>query len=260
MPLPEPTFASYQDTKVAYYSYGTGPEALVFIHGWTCDSALWEPQQPLFQKYRTVLVDSPGHGNSDAPVVEYSTEYLARGIKAALDAAGIKRAVLVGHSMGGPKSTMLLRLFPELVKAILYVDSGLAYPEQYMNHVELAEIARQRADDDNFRGMIEWMQAKGDKEVLQTVLRRMLSTPKHVRVSCVSTREHPHAWRWDEVYDIPALHIGTVFVFGSNEYWKHHIPRLEVDAWTECAHFPFMEQPERFNERVVKFIEDNRLL
>lgn len=73
MTFQERTFAPFGEYKVAYYSYGTGPEALVFIHGQTCNSSLWEPQQPLFNRYsHTVLVEYLGHGNSDSSDIDYA--------------------------------------------------------------------------------------------------------------------------------------------------------------------------------------------
>lgn len=262
MPLPDPTFAPFGDHKIAYYSYGTGPHAVVFIHGWTCDSALWEPQQPLFTKYkRTVLVDYIGHGNSDAPDIDYSTETFARSVKAALDHAGVEEATIVAHSMGGLVSTTLLRLFPALVKGVLYVDSFFWLPEHYMSNLELAGVRERNASDDFFRPWVRAACTGSTDEVAEKVLKRMLSTPKHVRVSATGTESRPPVFRYDEVYDIPALQIGTMFK-EMDPFWKHHLPRIELqeDEWKDCTHFPFLDQPERFNKAVEKWIEERGLV
>lgn len=261
MPLPDPTFAAYGQHKVAYYPYGSGSDAVVFIHGWTCDSSLWEPQQSLFEKYqRTVLVDYIGHGNSDAPEIEYSMETLARSVKAALDHADVEKATIVCHSMGGPVTTMLLRLFPDMIEGVIYVDSFFQLPEHYLTHPELAAI-RQRNSDDNTFGL--WIRAicREPGEATEKIVNRMTSTPKHVRISCTGTEARPHAFRYDEVYDIPALHIGTVFA-KMDPFWKHHLPRIELqeEEWRDCKHFPFMEEPERFDKAVEKWIGEKGIM
>src|SRR5690348_10214559 len=51
---------------VQYRVYGKGEPALVFIHGWSCDSNYWREQVPEFaKKYTVVTVDLAGHGGTD---------------------------------------------------------------------------------------------------------------------------------------------------------------------------------------------------
>jgi alpha-beta hydrolase superfamily lysophospholipase len=106
--------------KVVYQSQGKGARALVFIHGWTCNSSLWHLQAPLFQNYRSLLIDLPGHGGSEAPHVENSMELFARAIEAVLETEGMEKAVLLAHSMGGPVSTMASTLSGARVGYCLY--------------------------------------------------------------------------------------------------------------------------------------------
>lgn len=262
MSLPEPNFAPYGDNKIAYYSYGSGSEAVIFIHGWTCDSALWEPQQPLFTKYkRTLLVEYIGHGKSHAPKIDYSHETFARSIKAALDHAKVEQAVIVAFSMGGPISTTVLRLFPDLVKGIVYVESFFRLPEHYLTNLELEAVRARTSSDSAFEPWVRGILTNATPSVIETVINRMLSTPIHVRISATSTESRPHAFQYDEVYDIPALHIGTFFA-KMDPFWKFHMPQIELqeEQWRDCSHFPFLDQPERFNEAVAKWIEEKGLM
>ncbi|PYT30615.1 MAG: hypothetical protein DMG58_14015 [Acidobacteria bacterium] len=54
------------------------------------------------QKRRALLVDLPGHGQSEKPDVAYTQERFARAIEPVMRHADVERAVLLGHSMGGP--------------------------------------------------------------------------------------------------------------------------------------------------------------
>jgi hypothetical protein len=59
--------------RVHYRSYGSGREAIVFIHGWTCNLTFWNGQIPeLSKRTRVLAVDLPGHGESDKPQVSYT--------------------------------------------------------------------------------------------------------------------------------------------------------------------------------------------
>src|ERR1041384_7402169 len=89
-------FAPFAGHRVHYESYGVGDEALVFIHGWTCDLTFWRGQAPVYQSHRSLLIDLPGHGESDKPAGAYPVELFARGVEAVLKDAGVTRAILVG--------------------------------------------------------------------------------------------------------------------------------------------------------------------
>ena len=115
--------ATYDKASVHYESYGSGTDAIVFIHGWTCDLTFWRGQAPVYQKHRSLLIDLPGHGASDKPAVAYTAERFARAIEAVMRDAKVDRAVLVGHSMGGPVAFEFMRLFPDQTQAIVLVDA-----------------------------------------------------------------------------------------------------------------------------------------
>src|SRR5258707_15599034 len=93
--------ATYDGSRVHYEDYGKGKEAIVFIHGWTCDLTFWREQAPVYKKHRALLIDLPGHGESDKPEVDYTQERFARAVEAVMRDAGVDRATLVVHSMGG---------------------------------------------------------------------------------------------------------------------------------------------------------------
>ena len=186
--------AKYDGSRVHYESYGKGKEAIVFIHGWTCDLTFWRGQAPVYQKHRTLLVDLPGHGLSDKPDVPYTQERFARAINAVMRAAKVERAVLVGHSMGGPVAITFLRLFPAKVKSLVMVDSFL--PQTPKDDADrAAQKARMepflrsfRAPDykDTAHKMIETMFSnKTTPDQRQEIRSRMLATPQYVMASAM---------------------------------------------------------------------------
>ena len=253
--------AVFEGIKVAYQSFGSGPEALVFVHGWTCDSSLWYKQQPLFHRHRSLLIDLPGHGSSDAPEVRYSKELFARSVHAVLQVAGVTKAVLVAHSMGGPVSTMLLRLFPQLVAGIIYVDSFFHSPETYMSQLERRELAERLQENAKFEALINsFFTEKPPPDLRAKVLQTMLGTDKRVRINAVTTDSLPHSFGRQEVFDIPALLIAGPEKAKIDPHWLHHVPRMKISIWEGHGHFMFMEDPKRFNDEVEEFLSEHRLL
>lgn len=244
--------------EIHYTSYGSGEKALVFIHGWTCNSSLWRMQGPLFEQHRSLLIDLPGHGRSSAPDEDYNHEVMARSIHAVVETEHLQQIVLIGHSMGGVVSTMYCRLFPDKVKGIIYVDSFFRSPEHYLTIFQRESLA-QSLQESAFRDFFarDWTE-KTSSQIREDVVQASLSTPEHVRISAATTNSLPHAFAWDEVYDIPALQVQVKCTV--DLIWRHHFPRLEFTTWEGHSHFLFMEDPQRFNTLVWSFLEDNALL
>ncbi|CRG87874.1 hypothetical protein PISL3812_04895 [Talaromyces islandicus] len=268
MPTPntltkETRFISFKDMKVLYDSYGTGDRALVFIHGWTCNRALWAAQEPLYTKYRSILIDLPGHGDSEAPWgIDYNHEFFARAINAILLQEKLKDSVLIGHSLGGPLATMTLRLFPEKVAGIFYVDSFWDIPQAYLTIEERKKLGENLQGDAFFLKTIDSLfvdKNDPDGSIRKAVTDVMVRTPTHVRASVVANSV-THQWRYDDVRNIPAFHIVTSQFSNIDKTWVHHIPQLRVEVWEGSGHFLHMETPQRFNNALVQFLVDNSLL
>src|SRR5258705_4645491 len=83
---------TYDGAKVHYESYGKGTDAVVFIHGWTCDLTFWRGQAPVYEKRRSLLIDLPGHGQSAKPEVAYTQERFARALEAVMRDCGVEDA------------------------------------------------------------------------------------------------------------------------------------------------------------------------
>src|SRR5260221_3377252 len=83
---PKDHWAKYDGGKVHYYDIGNhkAKNALILVHGWTCDADLWKGSYGAFPNYRVIAIDLPGHGRSDKPKVNYSMEYFARSIEAVI--------------------------------------------------------------------------------------------------------------------------------------------------------------------------------
>lgn len=101
--------------------------AIVFIHGALHDHSVWGLQSRALahQQHAVLAVDLPGHGRSAGPAPA-TVEEAARWIVALLDAAGVQRAALVGHSLG---SLIALEAASQLgERATRLVMVGTAFP------------------------------------------------------------------------------------------------------------------------------------
>ena len=145
------------DGRKVYAATGGRPfdaskPAMIFIHGAGMDHSNWQlPARSFAWHGHSVLVpDLPGHGRSEGPPLG-SIAAMARWLGLLLDAAGVRRAALVGHSMGGAIALEAAAAFGERISRIALLGTAASIPV----HRDLLAAAReepQRA----YRMMTAW--------------------------------------------------------------------------------------------------------
>jgi pimeloyl-ACP methyl ester carboxylesterase len=264
-----PLFASdakYDGARVHYESHGKGKDAVVFIHGWTCDLTFWRGQAPVYEKHRSLLIDLPGHGQSDKPDVSYTQERFARAIEAVMRDAGVERAVLVGHSMGGPVALTFMRLFPAKTKALVLVDAYVPQApkdetarEQQKKQMD-AFAARWRAPNykESAAEMIESMFSdKTTPSQREEIRRKMLAAPQHVMASAFEGMLALEAPKPGDTYDVPTMIVMAEAPgrSGSEAQMRAIFSNLvKYEGWQGSGHFLMMESPDRFNRALEEFL------
>lgn len=102
------------------------PRTVVGIHGLTANHRCWKSMaEALAPDFRLVAYDLRGRGDSDKPATGYSLAAHARDLGALLDRLGLRRVVLMGHSLG---ATIALRFavdHPTRVRRLILIDGGL---------------------------------------------------------------------------------------------------------------------------------------
>ncbi|MEN6479024.1 MAG: alpha/beta hydrolase [Anaerolineales bacterium] len=132
--------------RLHYYRTGGAKPPLVLCHGFSDDGLCWTPvARALEADYDIIMMDSRGHGLSDAPESGYGTLDLAQDLAAAIRALSLERPIVMGHSMGGGTTLALAGLFPELPRAVVVEDSGIPRPGAARADRDPAWRERQRA-------------------------------------------------------------------------------------------------------------------
>lgn len=98
---------------------------IVLIHCYTCAIDWWDAMiPPLRREHRVVAIDLLGHGGSEKPGSGYEMENQASLVAQALSRLGVRRATVVGHSLGGTVATALTERSPDLVSGLVIVDQA----------------------------------------------------------------------------------------------------------------------------------------
>lgn len=120
-------------SRIRWTESGKSPDrdgtATVYVHGLGAMSAAYHAHiaaDPALAGRRSLFVDLPGHGTSDRPAdFGYTLEDHAGALAVVLDAAGVRGAELVGHSMGGAVSVVLAHRRPDLVARLVLTEANL---------------------------------------------------------------------------------------------------------------------------------------
>jgi len=113
----------HKNTKISYSDTGKG-NAIVLIHGFLENQTMWQDLAPeLCQKYRVITLDLLGHGESDCLGYVHSMEENADVVQAVLSKLRIRKAVFVGHSMGGYVALAFAELYPEKIRGLVLLNS-----------------------------------------------------------------------------------------------------------------------------------------
>ncbi len=104
---------------------GSSKPVVVLIHGMVNSSRHWQAvAEGLAQDHKVIAPDLIGHGDSATPRGDYSLGAHAAAIRDLLSALGVRRATIVGHSLGGGVAMQFFWQFPDQVERLVLISSG----------------------------------------------------------------------------------------------------------------------------------------
>ena len=135
---PEPEFVEAGGRRLRYLKIGDGAgPAVVFIHGFGGDLNNWLFNQPaLAESHTTYALDLPGHGGSTKEVGDGDVGAMVAAVCDFLQAVGVPKAHLVGHSLGGAVSLDLALNHPDLVASVTALAPAGLGPEISMDYID----------------------------------------------------------------------------------------------------------------------------
>ena len=133
-------------------TFDAGKSAIVFLHGAGMDHTVWQlPARSFAWHGHSVLApDLPGHGRSEGPALGSVAE-MTTWVGRLLDAAGLREAALVGHSMGGAIALEAAAGMSERITRVALLGTAAAIPV----HRDLLAAARGQPDT-AYRMMTSW--------------------------------------------------------------------------------------------------------
>lgn len=270
--VPEDRFLRIGDQLVHIEQAGEGAP-VVLIHGFGGSTYSWRKVMPgLAESFRVVAIDLSGFGYTQRPrrPESYSREAQGELVLRIMDALGMERAHLIGHSYGGGITLWLARYHPERVRSMVLVDSSAP---TYAND-RRSRLAALRPVTSLFLRSWVLRPATVRKALLRSFYDDSRVTPELVQAYYERLRVEGVA---DAYYGLTAPNRGPAEPVRLEEIrtpalilWGRHdvviplaggqraatmLPRATLVVMEKSGHLPMEEQPEEFLQAVVPFLK-----
>lgn len=121
---------------------GNGPRHILLLHGFAASLHTWDDILPLFDSdiFTLHLIDLKGHGKSSKPVGgDYSPVHFARMINSYIKSNGFRNLTVIGHSLGGAVSLIMVALEPAAITALVLIGAP-AFPQKIPEFMRILGI------------------------------------------------------------------------------------------------------------------------
>ncbi|MBA3825808.1 MAG: alpha/beta fold hydrolase [Ktedonobacterales bacterium] len=271
-------FVTVGKHRMSYVIGGNGPP-LVLVHGLGTASFTWRFVLPVLQQRFTVYaIDMLGCGESDKTDVDYRLEALAGYLHGFLDAVGLERPIIIGHSMGGGITMMFCHLYPGRAERVVLASSGGMGREMHWllrvstlpgaeGVIGVLSDPRSRVPQVS-RSLEQRRMRRLDQEfdaTTPTMLDRFQSP--EARLAFLSMLRGIGSISGQKMSALPflsGLAVPTLLIWGAGDktipvtHGKEAvklIPCAHLEIIPNCFHRPQVEAPQRFCELVLEFLD-----
>ena len=247
-----------RDSVAVYYEVrGSGP-AILFSHGFGATGRMWAYQiEMLARNFKVILWDMRGHGRSDSPAepTAYSQANSVDDIAAILDALGVQKAVIGGHSLGGFLSLAFHAKYPERVAALVLSSTGPGYRKDAPR--EAWNATANALADEIERGGLEWLRDRSAE---------VDPTDHKSAVGLINAGRRMLTQADGAVIEsLPSISVPTFISVGSKDdsyfaatkYLEVKIKGSQRHVFEGAGHAANRDMPEKFNAALGDFLEAN---
>jgi pimeloyl-ACP methyl ester carboxylesterase len=258
-----PSTARPGQPTLAAVERGSGKPTLVLIHGLGQDRATWNRLAPRLEgRFRLLLVDLPGHGQSPA-IPAVSVDAVAEVLDRTLKERKVKQAILVGQSYGGLVALQEAAKHPDRAAGVVSIDIATYVDIDSERVASLEEIIQQRYPL-FVRGVFETMTR--DSSQIDSVVAKATLVPRDVLVGYFRD-----AWRVNlrpsiQSLKVPVLVVTTDNMWPAAESWTSARKRLGYETagpalgrriWGS-SHLIQLDQPDTLAAAISEFAETIR--
>ncbi len=242
------------DAEIVYWSLGDGPP-VVLLHPFPVHHEFWLPvAEVLATRYRLILPDLRGHGESGVGEGPATMEKHAADIARVMDDANVGAAPLVGVSIGGYALFEFWRRYRGRVAALGLCNTKAPAdtPEARAGRLQAANDVLERGTEPFFESMVPKLLAKTTREMRPDLVDGALRMMRKMSPEDVAQVQRGMAARPDSIATLKTINVPTMLVTGEEdtmtgvneaELMRQHIANSELFVIPKAGHYSAWEQP-----------------
>jgi 3-oxoadipate enol-lactonase len=254
------------DAEIAYASLGTG-RPLILLHPFPAHHELWLPAaQALISRYRVIVPDLRGHGESGVGQGPASMEKHAADVAHILDHAAVERAAFAGVSIGGYLLFEFWRRYRDRVSALALCntkaqsDTAAAKADRLQAAADVLECGTDRF----FESMVPKLMGKTTRDTRPDLVEGALRMMRKMSPQDVALVQRGMAERPDSVLTLKTINVPTLLVTGDEdvltgppeaELMQQNIPGSQLKIVPRAGHYSPWEQPEQVARLLRQFLD-----
>jgi 3-oxoadipate enol-lactonase len=254
------------DAEIAYQVIGEGPPVLL-LHPFPANYEFWLPlASALSTRYRLILPDLRGHGDSGIGDGPATMEKHAADIFRVMDDAEIGRAPLIGVSIGGYALFEFWREHRDRVAALGLCNTKASAdtPDARAARLQAANDVTERGTEPFFESMIPRLLGKTTRETRPDLIEGALRMMRKMSPQGVAQVQRGMAERPDSVDTLKTIHVPTLLLTGEEdvltgvneaELMRQQIPNAQLRVLPKAGHYSPWEQPEEAGRVLRQFLD-----
>lgn len=254
------------DAEIVYWTLGDGPP-VVLLHPFPVNHEFWLPvAEALGTRYRVILPDLRGHGDSGVGEGPATMEKHAADIARVMDDADMGRAPLVGVSIGGYILFEFWRKHRGRVAALALCNTKAPAdgPEARGARLQAANDVLERGTEPFFEGMILKVLAKTTREMRPDLVDGAMRMMKKMSPEDVAQVQRGMASRRDSVETLKTINVPVLLVTGDEDMMtgvneadlmRQHISGSQMKVIPKAGHYSPWEQPDEASRLLRQFLD-----
>jgi 3-oxoadipate enol-lactonase len=254
------------DAEIVYWTLGDGPP-VVLLHPFPVHHEFWLPvASSLSTRYRLILPDLRGHGESGAGDGPATMAKHALDIARVMDDANVGRAPLVGVSIGGYAIFEFWRRHRGRAAALVLCNTKAPADNAEGRAVRMhaANDVLERGTELFFQGMVEKVLAKTTRESRPDLVDGALRMMRAMSPEDVAQVQRGMADRPDSIDTLKTINVPTLLVTGDEdlmtgvneaEFMRRHISGAQLRVIAKAGHYSPWEQPEEVGKVLRQFLD-----
>jgi len=254
------------DAEIVYEAQGDG-HPVVLLHPFPANRQFWSQLALILTpRYRLILPDLRGHGDSGLGDGPATMEKHAADISRVMDDADVGRAVLVGVSIGGYVFFEFWRRFRSRVTAVALCNTKAAAdtPEARVGRLQMAVDALERGTEPFFESMVPKLLGKTTRDMRPDLVDGALRMMRKMSPEDVAMVQRGMAERPDSVSTLKMIDVPTLLITGDEdiltgvaeaETMRQNIPGAQLKVIAKAGHYAPWERPEEVGPLLRQFLD-----